>query len=266
MEMITELNLPCFYFPKVRLILSWKMRCRAAISQLYCRSGSPLFYLKWDPLNSCPSPSPRLVPQTRQQLPLPRPRLPCMLHSMILPLVSLPPQQKRATLTSIKITSPFFHVTNARVCWINSTAESRYSRGMSDPSPYYTVPLHQPRTALCNHKTTNRSTRGRGKKKTLTKHGGEYSPPFPKCGGSSVPLRTAFKNLDTTLLKNAGCPVRGWFRTAGRTCHTRRSPSGFVVGDWFSHSHVAVGRRRISASILARAVSVSSTPSRTCCP
>ena len=95
-------------------------------------------------------------------------------------------------------------------------------------------------------------------------------------------LLRACRNRETTLLKKAGWPVRGWLRMAedgfhvsaafnkklerfgtrrgdkpGRTCHTRRSPSWFV-SDWFCHSHVAVGSRRISASILARAVSVSS--------
>ncbi len=43
----------------------------------------------------------------------------------------------------------------------------------------------------------------------LTKHGGKNNPSLVTCGGNNVSILTAFRNLDTTLLKNAGCPVRG---------------------------------------------------------
>lgn len=46
----------------------------------------------------------------------------------------------------------------------------------------------------------------------------------------------------------------------GRRCQTLKSPRGFA-SDWFSHTHVAVGRRLISSSILRRA---SSTESVSC--
>lgn len=62
-----------------------------------------------------------------------------MLNGMVLREMSAvgPSERAKVSPTSISRTSPGAHETSARVSLMISTADSRYSVGMSDPSPYW---------------------------------------------------------------------------------------------------------------------------------
>jgi hypothetical protein len=149
------------------------------------------------------------------------------------------------------------------------TASSRYSRGISEPSPYY-QPVLGPFTlwflwfgdtyeSRCSEVSVFSLVRWlkcivvyriEKPRHNIVEEGWlSVLGVIPNCCDL---LETSRDNSETQEPRDC----RPYL--PGNTCQTLKSPSSFSL-DWFSHSHVAVGNRRISFSTFARAISVSSS-------
>jgi hypothetical protein len=200
---------------------------------------------------------------------LPCPRFPCMLHRVILGYRQLDWMciKYGQRPTSRSSTSPDVQETSALVSLIIRTADSRYFSGIKESSPYYLTISYTVTTAVllltheCRGLILSLACSMRRVQRVII-HSVEEA-------GDNVIEESRFSR--PRMVSNC-CAFGKSFEPEytnghdkpGRTCQTLRSPRGFS-SDWLSHSQVAVGKRWISFSTLALAVSVSSESS-TCSP